>query len=78
MKISSEFSDLLQSLNDAGAEYLIVGAYALNYYARPRATADLDVWINRTPANAARVYRALAAFGAPLHDFESDPLPPTF
>ena len=31
----------------------------------PRATVDLDVWVEPTPDNAERVLRALAAFGAP-------------
>lgn len=35
-------------------------------HGRPRATGDLDVWIDATPENAARVTRALAEFGAPL------------
>ena len=34
----------------------------------PRATQDLDVWVEATPENAARVWRALAAFAAPLGD----------
>jgi hypothetical protein len=31
----------------------------------PRATGDIDVWIERSPDNAERVWRALEAFGAP-------------
>ena len=33
-----------------------------------RATGDLGVWIEATPDNAARVMRALRAFGAPTAD----------
>jgi len=66
MKLTSDFSDLLRALNDAGARYLVVGAHALAYHCRPRATADLDVWVDSTRENAPRVYRALAKFGAPL------------
>jgi hypothetical protein len=36
----------------------------------PRATADLDVWIEPTGENARRTWRALAAFGAPLATLE--------
>ena len=46
----------------------MVGAYALALHGRPRATGDLDVWVDATPENAPRVLRALAAFGAPLDD----------
>jgi hypothetical protein len=65
--------DLLRAFIGADVRFLIVGAYALAHYGRPRATGDLDVWIDATPANAPRVMKALAAFGAPLSDVaESD------
>lgn len=35
---------------------------------RSKMTADLDIWIGASPANARRVWAALAAFGAPLDD----------
>lgn len=34
----------------------------------PRATVDLDIWIEPTRDNARRVWQALAEFGAPLGD----------
>ncbi|GMV42566.1 MAG: hypothetical protein AMXMBFR64_42820 [Myxococcales bacterium] len=45
MQISSDYVDLLSALNDERAEYLVVGAYAVAYHARPRYTKDLDLWI---------------------------------
>jgi hypothetical protein len=51
---------------------LIVGAYALARHGPPRATGALDVWIDPTPTNAARVMHALAEFGAPLDDVRED------
>jgi hypothetical protein len=35
-------------------------------YTEPRYTKDMDIWIRNSPQNAARVYAALAEFGAPL------------
>ncbi len=35
-------------------------------YTEPRFTKDLDIWIEPSPDNAARVFRALAEFGATL------------
>ena len=61
-----DFRDLLAELVKANARFLIVGAHALSVHGIPRATADLDVWIDRSPENARRVWAALAAFGAPL------------
>lgn len=66
--LNRDFHDLLQAFIDHDVRFLIVGAYALAVYGRPRATGDLDIWIASEPANAARAYRALAQFGAPLHD----------
>jgi hypothetical protein len=61
-----DFSDILSELNAAGARYLLVGGHAMAVHSIPRATKDLDIWIEPTPANARRVYAALARFGAPL------------
>jgi hypothetical protein len=66
--MNPDFLDLLRAFTAADVRFLIVGAYALALHGRPRATADLDVWIEATPDNAQRVMRALAAFGAPLAD----------
>ena len=60
------FVDLLRAFIAADVRFLIVGAYALAVHGRPRGTGDMDVWVDATPENAARVIRALAAFGAPL------------
>jgi hypothetical protein len=56
---------MLSALNDAGAEYLVVGAHALGAYGQLRATGDFDIWIRTTPENVERVWIALEAFGAP-------------
>src|SRR6188474_347908 len=70
--MNPDFVDLLRAFVAADVRFLIVGAYALALHGRPRATGDLDVWVDATPENAARVMRALAAFGAPLADIAAD------
>jgi hypothetical protein len=70
--MNQDFVDLLRALSAADVRFLIVGAYALALHGKPRATGDLDVWIDATPDNARRVMRALAAFGAPLNDVSVD------
>lgn len=37
-------------------------------YSEPRYTKDLDLWVEASHENAEKVFRALAAFGAPLKD----------
>jgi len=66
--MNPDFVDLLRAFIAADVRFLIVGAYALAHHGKPRATGDLDIWIDPTPENAPRVMRALAAFGAPLRD----------
>lgn len=66
MAVNPDFRDLFASLNAAGAEYLVIGAYALAAHGAPRFTKDLDLWVRPTPDNARRVWNALEAFGAPL------------
>ena len=66
MQSNSDFEEILQSFNAAGVKYLVVGAYAVAAYSRPRATGDIDLWVDTDADNARRTYRALAAFGAPM------------
>ncbi len=69
IELPEDFRDLLVELADAGADFVVLGGHAVAFHGHPRATKDLDVLVRATPANAARVYRALAAFGAPLSAF---------
>ena len=64
--MTDDFRDVLFELTRAGARFLVVGAHALGVHGVPRATVDLDIWVEPTPENAQRVWLALAAFGAPL------------
>jgi hypothetical protein len=64
--MNDDFTDLLELLLGAGARFLVVGAHAMAVHGVPRATGDLDVWIDREPANASKVWDALKRFGAPV------------
>ena len=44
----------------------MIGGYAVIYYAEPRYTKDLDLWVSAEAENAEQVYLALQSFGAPL------------
>lgn len=64
--MNEDFLDLLRALSDAGARFLVVGAHAMAVHGVPRATQDLDVFIEPVAANATRVWDALLVFGAPV------------
>ena len=64
--MNQDFLDLLRAFAGAEVRFLVVGAYALGLHGRPRATGDLDLWVEPTAENAGRVMRALSAFGSPM------------
>jgi hypothetical protein len=65
--MNQDFKEFFKSLNARGVEFLVVGGVAYNFYAPPRATKDIDVWIRPTLENAARFLAALAEFGFAHH-----------
>ena len=74
MATNPDWKDLFAALCDAGADFLLVGGHAVMFHSVPRYTKDLDVWVRPTPDNAARVHRALLAFGAPMSDLAVEDL----
>jgi len=64
----ADLTELLRALNAHDVKFLVVGGYAFGAYTEPRATKDLDIFIRADESNSEAVYRALADFGAPLHN----------
>ena len=65
---------MLQCLAGEDVRFLLVGAYALAAHGYPRATIDIDIWVMPSSENAKAVLRALATFGAPIHDLSEEDL----
>jgi len=59
----TELAEVCWRLNESGAQYLLVGARALQLWGSARATRDIDILIEPTEANAQRVLDALASTG---------------
>jgi len=59
---SQDYEEFIAALNAHGVRYLVVGAHAVAFHARPRATKDLDILIEPTVANARRTLTALRTF----------------
>jgi hypothetical protein len=72
--MNRDFVEMLSALSAAGVRFLVVGAHALAAHGAPRATGDLDIWVEATRENAGRVLAALREFGAPLFDLSEDDL----
>ena len=64
--MNEDFRDILFELLSARARFLVVGAHAVAVHGIPRATGDLDIWIDSEPDNVSRVWTALVRFGAPV------------
>jgi hypothetical protein len=52
---SRDYEEFLASLDAHGVRYLVVGAHAVAFHARPRATKDVDVYVEPGARNVARV-----------------------
>jgi len=64
--VNSDWSDLIEEFTRAGVRFLVVGAHAIAAHGIPRATRDIDFWVDPEPVNASRAWQALLRFGAPL------------
>lgn len=63
MNLSKDLSEFIGLLHSTGVKYLIVGGHAVAFHGHPRFTGDIDFFIERTEANAARLERVLEDFG---------------
>ena len=72
MSVNLDFRELLSALADKQVKYLIVGGYAVAEHAEPRYTKDIDIWVEASPENAAKIFQALREFGAPLAGMTED------
>jgi Nucleotidyl transferase of unknown function (DUF2204) len=70
--MNSDFKELLKTFNDYRVKYLVIGGYAVMKYTEPRYTKDLDIWVKADKVNAAGVFKALQAYGAPLTGMSED------
>lgn len=72
MDLHEDLKELLRSLNSTGVEYLIIGAFAVAYYGRPRLTGDLDLFARPSSENAERLLLGLRQFSEGGIDFDPE------
>jgi len=49
-----------KKLNEAGARYILIGGFAVNYYGFPRATEDIDLLVDPSEDNISKIKSALS------------------
>lgn len=69
---NDDFRDFIESLNKHEVQYILVGGYAVILHGYRRVTGDMDIWVNATRANYAKIKSAFAAFGLPLFDMTEE------
>jgi hypothetical protein len=62
-KAQSRITTVCAALNRGNAKYLVIGGVACILHGYARATDDIDILIERTETNAARVLKALSNVG---------------
>ena len=62
----------MSTFDDHEVAYLVVGAHSIAGHGFPRATGGIELSVEPTPDNAARVYDALVEFGAPASHFDKE------
>jgi predicted nucleotidyltransferase len=67
-----DFRELLESLNEKGVRYLVVGGYAVGHYGHSRSTNDIDFFILGDEANARKIVLALEDFGFGTGELTTD------
>ena len=63
IELHPDFKEFLRLLNSHNARYLLVGGYAVGYHGYPRATGDMDIWIEMSESNSKKVASAFRDFG---------------
>lgn len=63
-----DFRGIIQRLTDAEVEFVLIGGLAVIAHGHVRTTVDMDICYSRTPANLARLVRALAPLQPRLRD----------
>ena len=66
--LNEDYKEMLQILLEEKVKFIVVGAYALSAHGYPRATGDIDIWIEPTSDNSQKLISSLTRFGAPLFD----------
>ena len=70
--LPKDFRELLESLNERGVRYLLVGGYAVGHYGHSRSTNDIDFFVASDEVNARKIVLALEDFGFGAGELTSD------
>ncbi len=58
MKSIDQYKKHIEVFNNHNVEYMIVGAFSVNFHGYVRATMDMDIWVGKSERNLVRLYEA--------------------
>ncbi len=62
-ELSNDLREFVHLLNAKKVKYLLVGAWAMAFHARPRYTGDVDFFVEPSAENAGRLMEVINEFG---------------
>ncbi|GAA3952437.1 hypothetical protein [Hymenobacter algoricola] len=65
---NADFRDFLLALHQQHVRYVLVGGYSVILHGYSRTTGDLDLWVEQSADNYARLAQAFQVFGMPMFD----------
>ena len=66
--LPQEWREFLRLMISNDVRYMLVGGIAVGYYGYPRATGDIDLWVDNSPENAKAVAKVLTEFGIEISE----------
>ena len=63
IELHPDSKDFLRLLSSHNVKYLLVGGYAVGYHGYPRATGDMDIWIEMSKPNSKKIAATFRDFG---------------
>jgi predicted nucleotidyltransferase len=63
MQLIPDLREFIELLNSEKVQYVIIGGWAVNFHAVPRATGDIDFFVNNHPENERKIRAVLTKFG---------------
>jgi predicted nucleotidyltransferase len=75
--LNDDYREMLSILAEEKVKFMVIGAFALSTYGYPRATGDIDIWVEASEENSKNIFMSLIRFGAPMEkitreDFKSE------
>lgn len=66
--LPQEWKEFLRLMISNEVRYMLVGGIAVGYYGYPRATGDIDLWVDNSQENGMAVAQVLTEFGLDLSE----------